>query len=38
MKDEPSNKEILAELDAMTWRINGFKSLIAKRVEEERKK
>lgn len=35
--NELSNKQILEEIDTMIWRLNGFRSLIARRIEDERK-
>lgn len=35
--EEPSNKQILEEIDVMIWRLNGFRSLIVRRIEDERK-
>ena len=34
---EPSNSDIIKEIDTMIFRLNGLRSLIAKRLEDERK-
>lgn len=34
---ELSNKEMMEEIDSMICRLNGFRSMIAKRIENERK-